>query len=141
ENPRPSRHRRRRSIRYVDGNHALSAIADPFAAAEVLEEPPPPSLRTSRSPSGHRGKGSPRPPSSSERGMTPGRSSSGLPPPPTLPAEGEIPGPVSSSLCSAMLCREAGGGGWVDEQRGKIRCRRSVLPVDSLDASWWSERS
>uniref|UniRef100_A0A453S3Y1 Uncharacterized protein n=1 Tax=Aegilops tauschii subsp. strangulata TaxID=200361 RepID=A0A453S3Y1_AEGTS len=49
--------------------------------------------------------------------------------------------PVSSSLCSAMLCREADGGGWVDEQRGKVRCRRSVLPVDSLDASWWSERS
>ncbi|XBI91327.1 hypothetical protein VPH35_028674 [Triticum aestivum] len=57
--------------------------------------------------------------------MTPGRSSSGLPPPLTSPAEGEIPGPVSSSLCSAMLCREAGGGWWVDEQRGKVRCRRS----------------
>jgi hypothetical protein len=48
---RPSRHRRsfrrRRSIHYIDRNHTLDAITDPFADAQILEEPP---LSACRSP-------------------------------------------------------------------------------------------
>uniref|UniRef100_A0A453S3S6 Uncharacterized protein n=1 Tax=Aegilops tauschii subsp. strangulata TaxID=200361 RepID=A0A453S3S6_AEGTS len=112
------------SIRYVDGNHALAAIADPFAAAEVLEEPPPPSLRTSRSPSGHRGRGSPRPPSSSERGMTPGRSSSGLPPRrrrrlPKVRSQDLSP-PLFAALCSVARLTVAGGSMNREERYGAV---------------------
>ncbi|XP_044334434.1 uncharacterized protein [Triticum aestivum] len=76
--PPPRSLKRRRSIRYIDGNQALAT--DPFAGAEQSsrsrrrgpKEAPPPSLQASGSPSGHRCRDPPSPSSGRGGGRQPG---------------------------------------------------------------------